>query len=469
MKQISKKDLTSGSVQKHLLKLTFPMLGGFLAMTIFNLTDTYFVSRLGTDYLAAMGFTMPIVMFVASIAMGMGVSVASIVSRKIGRKDIEGVRHFMFDSLLFVVIFVLVISIAGRFLLKYLLTAMGAEGAVHGYAASYMNIWFTFVAVMFIPMVSNNAIRATGHAMIPALVMALGAVLNILLDWLLIFGNWGFPALGIEGAAWATVLSRLTGIFLSVALLRWKFGILSFERPRLERFIFSIRELLITAVPATANSVMMPLSNMVLVGMVANYGNTAVAAFNAGNQILRFSFMLPMAMGTALMPIAGQNWGGGQIDRIKDAWRFGNIFSLIYAALSWLCLLWLGKYLAGAFSNNGEVIEQIILYLNITVFTSGFLHIAVHSGFVFNAVERPHYATVLCVLRFFILTVPLAWIGMESFGLKGIFGGVAIANLACGLVALAWLKTFFNRQSRKDFDEAFISASVSGETEYVDL
>ena len=185
----------------------------------------------------------------------------------------------------------------------------------------------------------------------------------------------------------------------------------------------------------------MPLSNMLIIAMIATFGNAVVAGTNAGNQIVIFSFMVPMAMGSVLMPFAGQNYAASKFDRIRGGWNFAAVFSMFYAALSLVLLLFWGRPLAMIFSKDPAVYEVILWYLYIILSLSGFCHIAVHTGFLFNAVGKPLYASVLYILRIIVFMLPLAWVGMELYGFKGIFAGVSLANLFAGIVAWVW----FNR------------------------
>ncbi|QSH42520.1 MATE family efflux transporter [Lentisphaerota bacterium ZTH] len=446
MKDIVRIDLTTGSVPGHIIRLTFATMWGFVAMMIFNLTDTYFVSRLGTDYLAAMGFTAPIVMLFGSIGLGFAAGVSSIAARKIGAAQYDKVRNFISDSLIFSGVFATVLGVLGVIFAKPILRLLGADAITLPLAVSYMNVWFWFVAFMVITMVANNAIRATGHASTPAILMIAASLLNVLLDWLLIFGHWGLPRLGLPGAAWATIISRFFALVLSILVLRYQFHLLHLAIPTMRRFYMSVKELLVTAIPACASNLLMPVSNMVLVGLVAIYGNRAVAAFNAGNNILMFTFMIPMAMGSVQMPFAGQNYGANCISRIKHAWKFCNFFGLSYAAVSFVLLYLFGEELASIFSSDSTVVKIIKEYLLILLVTSGFMHISIFTSMVFNAVERPVIAGWINVVRMLVLTIPLAWGGKYILGLEGIFLGSAVANLISGLLCVAlFLKIAFKK------------------------
>ncbi|MDD5727839.1 MAG: MATE family efflux transporter, partial [Victivallales bacterium] len=249
-----------------------------------------------------------------------------------------------------------------------------------------------------------------------------------------------FPRLELEGAVWATVISRFCSFLVAVSLLYFKFHLIHFVRPRWETFRISCRELLTTAVPAIANNILMPLGNMLVIGMIAAYGTVAVAGVNAANQIIMFSFMLPMAMGSVLMPFAGQNYAASRLERVSAGWSFSALFSHVYAILSLIALFFCGRQLAMFFSKDPAVYEVTVRYLYIIIFFSGFCHVGVHTGFVFNAIGKPLYASVLYVLRIIVFMLPLAWLGTTFYGLDGIFVGLSLANLFNGIIAWIWFR-----------------------------
>ncbi len=154
--------LIEGPVGRRLLFLTVPMVGGIFAITTFNLVDTFFVARLGTDELAAMGFIFPVVMFVQSIALGLGIGTASVVSRAIGEGDHRKVRRLTTDSLILAVLLVVLFVTVGLLTINPLFTLMGATPEILPLIRQYMTIWYVGMIFVTVPMVGNNAIRATG-------------------------------------------------------------------------------------------------------------------------------------------------------------------------------------------------------------------------------------------------------------------------------------------------------------------
>ena len=201
--------LTEGPVARVLAGLAGPMVIGMFSVIAFNLTDTYFIARLGTRELAAISFTFPVVSVMFGIAMGLGTGTISVVSRAIGRGEQERVRRFSTDSLLLSFLTVLVAAAIGVLTIDPLFRALGAGDDVLPLIRQYMIIWYPGMVFLVMPMVANASIRASGDTKLPALIMTLGTLINMVLDPLLIFGLWGFPRWELKGAAVATVIARV--------------------------------------------------------------------------------------------------------------------------------------------------------------------------------------------------------------------------------------------------------------------
>ncbi len=431
-------DLTRGSVMRHVWRMTPPMAVAFLAMMVFNLADTWFVSRLGTEPLAAMGFTFPLIMIVHSIAMGIGIGVSSCVSHAIGSQDHDRVQHLTTYSLVLTVVVMSVLTAFGFMFLSKLLTILGAEGTTHQLARSYMWTWLLFVPLGAIPMVGNNAIRATGDTLRPSIIMAVAAVLNVVLDPLLIFG-WGpVPAMGMQGAALATGLSRLLSLGWAMWLMQYRCHLLTSDWTGVRDMLRTWGSIFHIALPSAATGMLMPLSMGIVTRFIAGYGEIAVAATAAGQRIEQFTYLVPMAMGATLVPIIGQNWGAGKVDRVREVWVKTNWFGVIYGVACLLLALPLALPIARCFSDDPCVTDLISRYLRIILMGSIVIHSFVHTGFAFNAIQRPLSASLLIIIRFAGLVIPLSWLGRRWFGLEGVYWGITIASVGAGIIALLW-------------------------------
>ena len=193
--------LTEGPVGRTLLGLALPMIWGMFSIIAFNLTDAYFVGKLGTAPLAAISFTFPVVMTVGSITIGLGVGTCSVLSRAIGEGDHRKVQRLATDSLILSLLVVGFFILVGILTIDPLFEAMGADSETLPLIREYMSIWYFGMMFLVVPMVGNNALRASGDTINPSIIMTVSALINVILDPILIYGLGPFPRLEIKGAA----------------------------------------------------------------------------------------------------------------------------------------------------------------------------------------------------------------------------------------------------------------------------
>ncbi len=200
--------LIDGPVSETLRRMTIPMIIAIFAMIAFNLTDTYFVSRLGTTPLAAMSFTFPLVFIINTITLGIGSGGGAVIARAIGAGDTDRVRRLTTDLLTLSLLLVAVMVTIGLLTIKPVFTLLGATEETLPLIRQYIAIWYSGVIFVVIPMVGNAAIRATGDTKTPSNIMLFAFGVNLVLDPLLIFGIGPFPRLELAGAAIATDVAR---------------------------------------------------------------------------------------------------------------------------------------------------------------------------------------------------------------------------------------------------------------------
>ncbi len=431
-------DLTRGSVEGHVLRMTPPMTVAFFSMMAFNLADTWFVSRLGTQSLAAMGFTFPIVMVFYSIAMGIGLGTSSCVSRAIGAQDYDRVQHLTTYSLLLTLGIMCLLAFFGRRYMPEMLTVLGAEANTKQLAMKYMRVWFLFAPAAALPLVGNNAISATGDTLWPGIIISSAAVLNVIMDPILIFG-WGpIPAMGITGAALATGLTHLLTVGWAFLLIHYKCHLLTMRWTGLRKLLGAWGSVLQIAIPSAATNLLMPVTMGIVTRMISGFGEVAVAATAVGQRIEHFTYLLPMAMGSTLVPIIGQNWGAKRVDRAHEAWVKTNWYGIAYAVLCLGLAIPLAAPVARLFSRDPEVIRFVTHYLWIILTGAILQHPMVYTGFAFNAIQKPLHASLLTVIRLAGLTLPMAYLGSHLLGVYGVYLGISAATILASLLALTW-------------------------------
>lgn len=414
------------------------MILGILSVVTFNLTDLYFVGQLGTEELAAIGFTFPVVMAVASLALGLGAGTASAVSRAIGAASHRQVQRLVTHSLILALLCVGILIGIGLATIDPLFTALGADARTLPLVRDYMEIWYVGMIFLVVPMVGNHAIRATGDTKFPSLVMVGAAAVNIALDPLLIFG-WGpFPRLELQGAALATVIARSLTLIASLALLHYRERLLDLRRCGLADLWTSWSRILRIGIPAAGTNMINPLTIGIITALMARFGTEAVAGFGAATRIEAFSLMVVMALSASIVPFVGQNWGARQYERVYRALKLSVLFSIAWG-LGIAAVLAIGaRFVTGLFSDNPDVVQVASLYLYLVPISFGGVGIVLVSAAFFNALGRPLPGLLLAATRLLVLYVPFAILAGQYFGVTGVFVAASAANLAVGGAAFFW-------------------------------
>jgi putative MATE family efflux protein len=438
--------LIEGDVGTHLRRLGVPMAFGFLAVLMFQVVDTFFVGQLGTEPLAAIGFTFPIGLLVMSVALGLGVGTASVLSQCIGAGEGRRATRIATDAIGLAIVVVVPVSVVGYLTIDPLFGAMGASGSVLRMVREYMQVWYAGVGLLFVPIVANAALRATGDTRSPAIVMGISGVLNMVLDPLLIFGLGGFPRLEVRGAAIATVLSWSVTTVAALLLLWRRENLINLRPERPAEVIRSWRALLFVAGPAVGTSVVLPLSGTVLMAIMAHFGDAAVGAYGVGVRVEPIAMSGILALALALPVFVGQNWGAGEFERARTGIALSARFALGWGAAAWIFLLVLRFPLAAAFNDDPEVIDLIARFLLILPVSYGMLGLNLIIASSLNALNRPLHSVALAGMRMFGLTIPLAWLGSRFVGAAGVFYGVAVANVIAGALSWIWFRGFLRAQ-----------------------
>jgi putative MATE family efflux protein len=430
--------LLNGHEAKVLITLAIPVVGGIFSLFAFNLTDTYFVSRLGTNALAAMSFTFPAVIFVRGFAVGIGVAFSTLISIAIGKKDMEKVRKITTAGILLILAVSIFIAIVGVYSQDWLFTRMGATGEILELIKEYMFVWYAGVVITMYPMILGNAIAATGDTKMPSLIMLVSALINVILDPAFIFGFGAIPAMGMKGAALATVLAHLAAWVVVIYAICVKDKMVEYHIPTFANLMSRWGKMLKIAIPAGATVVLFSVSEGVVTSIIANHGEAAVAAFGAGQKLEMVAMLFAFSMGNALVPFIGQNWGANNIRRIMNAQKYGAIFVFITGI--GFCILYalFAEPIARIFSSDVEVIKYIKLFLYILptgITFHGIYHII---GISFNAIESPVKSFLLTTIKIMIFYIPFAYIGGMIIGVKGIFTGMMLANILAAIFSYTW-------------------------------
>ena len=430
--------LTEGPVHRHLVSLTSPMILGILAMMMFNVVDTWFVAQLGARPLAAMSFTFPVVMVLTGFGIGLMAGTSSILARVIGAGDTARARRLTTDAGTLAVISAIAFSVIGIATMDELFALLGASPEVIPLIRDYMGIWFAGFVFVLVPMVGMGAIRATGDTRLQSKIIVIAALINLVLDPLLIFGLLGFPRLEIQGAAIATVIARIISLLIGTWYIHFRFRMLTTPVQSPLELWQSWKQVLHVGLPAAGTNMIIPVSAGIIVALLARFGEHAVAGFGAAMRIEAVTLVVYFAMSAVIGPFVGQNLGARKPSRIGTAIRQSAAFCIALGVLIALMLGVFAPQLSRLFSDDPEVIAVSSAYLRIVPASYGLAGIVMVVNAAFNGVGMPFPAVMVSVIRTLILYVPLAYVAANLFGVSGIFAATCFSNVVCGIIAYAW-------------------------------
>lgn len=429
-----------------LMSMAIPPMISMLIQSLYNIVDSMFVAKIGEDALTAVSLAFPVQTLIVACSVGIGVGVNSYISRSLGREDQEGADSAVAHGLLMAAFVAVLFIIAGQFLLEPFFRLFSDDPAILADAITYTNICLTFCAGSFIHICIEKVFQSTGSMIFPMLLQALGAITNIILDPIMIFGLFGFPAMGVKGAAVATVIGQHTAMLASLLVfLLGKFAV----RLDLRNFHFSwkmIRDIASIAIP---NSCMNALGSVLVMGLnsiLIGFSNTAVSLFGIYYKLQTFVFMPASGLTQGAMPIMGFSYGAGNGKRLQHTLSISLRVCFVIMAVGCVLFMAAPEWLLGLFDASEEMLAIGVPALRII--SVSFLPATI--GFIlptmFQSMGQGGYSLIVFLLRQLVITLPAAAILSGPFGLTGIWASFILAeSIAAGAALL-----FYNKLRKTD-------------------
>lgn len=426
------------------------MVIGIFCMMAFGAVDTFFISMMGSQELAAISFTLPVTMILINLVLGLSIGTSVIVGSAIGKSGMDKAARITTDSLLFSLILVIAVSIVGYLTIDPLFRLLGASELTLPLIHEYMDIYYIFVGFLVMPMIGNAAIRATGDTKWPSIIMMIGGLINVVLDPILIFGLGPIPAMGIKGAAWATVASWVLGFIFVFYLLYVRERLIVLKLPPVKELMTAWRKVLKIGVPISLANMMMPVAMGAITKFVSEYGEIAVAGLGAGSRLESFAMVIPFAITAGLSPFMAQNLGAGNFQRAHESLVISIKFIMKFQFVVFAVFGGGAYWFAQLFSSEPEVIQVTRYYLWIMPLGVAFYGVLIVLNTAFNAEHRSDRTLLVSAIRILIFYIPLAWAGGQIFGLLGIFAGATLGNILASGIGWAIYKKTQPKQVEQD-------------------
>ncbi|MDT0593922.1 MATE family efflux transporter [Glaciecola petra] len=437
------------------------MIVGMIMLMTFSIVDTFFVSLIGTNELAAISFTFPVTFTVISLNIGLGIGTSAVIGKYLGAGDDSKAKVLATGSIMLATLLVGILSVFGYFSIGPIFSLMGAQEELIPLIYDYMSIWYLAGVFLAIPMVGNAVLRASGDTKTPSIIMALGGAINAILDPILIFGWLGFPALGIQGAAIATCIAWAVCSVWIIYLLAVKRQLMEAKILNWQEFRAAANGVLTIGLPAAGSNMLTPITAAVVTYIVAQYGAESVAAWGVGNRLESIASIVVLALSMSLPPFISQNFGANQYARIQASYQLCIKFVMIWQLIIFAILALSSRFIASIFAEEQAVADLITLFLLIVPLGYGLQGIVILTNSSFNAMHKPMIALWLSIIRLFVCYIPITALGSYWFGLEGLFWGCVLANVVAAIVSLVWFKTSISKiQKQSCIDNADQANSI---------
>lgn len=432
-------DLTTGPVAAHLRRQAIPFSLGLAAIFSFEAVDLFFISRLGDAPLAAVSFTFPVIWLIYGIGIGFEAGAASCVSRAVGRGDERSARRLSTDTAVLASLVLAIMAAVGLATVGPVFSRLGATAELMPLIRDYMGVWYWVAPADACLWSSLAAIRARGNSRLEAKIITMAALLNLVLDPVFIFGLLGFPRLEIQGAALATLVANGTMLLFTLLYLGGRLKVFAHPIAPLRDILASWRHMLGIGIPAIISNAIIPLSNAIVVAMIARYGVDVVAGFGIAMRVEPIALIPFYALSAVSSPFFGQNFGAKQFGRLLEARRQITRFCIVFGAALAACMAVLAQPLSGIFSQAEDIQKVAVHYLWLVSWGYGAHGLVMSCNAAFNGSGRPLPAVAISAARVIFLFLPLALLGQWLLGIEGIFLASSISNLLLAVLAFVWL------------------------------
>lgn len=438
----------TGNLFRHVSVMSLTASVGLMAVFIVDFVDMIFISMLGkAELAAAVGYAGAILFFTTSFGIGMAIAAGALVARALGAGDADQAQIKSTHALIFGVIFGAVFAALVWINLDPLVSLMGATGETHRLGVHYLSIIVPTLPLLMVGMVGGAILRAHGDARRAMVATIAGGVVNAILDPILIFGF----GMELTGAALASVAARITIAAVSLLPLIRHYG--GFSVPTLQGLMADARPVFAIAFPAILTQLATPIGQAYVTRSMAEFGEAAVAGMAIVGRLTPLAFAVIFALSGAVGPIIGQNYGAGQQDRVKEAFRSALVFVALFVVGMAVFLFVMRGPIADIFQADGITRSLVYLFcgpLALVFFFNGSLFVA---NAAFNNLGHPFYSTWINWARHTLGTIPFVVLGAYWFGALGVLLGQAVGGVIFGLLAL-WL-------ARRVMDKSDISLAAA--------
>ena len=429
-----------------LVSMAVPMMFSMIVQALYNIVDSIFVSRLGEAALTAVSLAFPVQMLIIAVVGGTGVGINARLSRKLGERQFEEVNVTAGNALLLNIIYAFLIMLIGQFLAFFYFNMMTGDPAIRKYGSDYLYVILTFGLTLVFQVTFERLLQSTGLTFYSMISQTTGAIINIILDPIMIFGLLGFPALGTRGAALATVIgqccSATVGLISNLKINKE----IKFDVKYLKPDLACIRQIYAVGLPSILMQSLGSVMNFSVSKILIGFSSTAAAVFGVYFKLQSFIFMPVFGLNNGVVPIIAYNYGARKPERIKETFKLAVFYAMSIMAVGFLIFELMPAQLLSLFNASEHMTEIGVHGLRVLAIPFIIAGYCIMCSSVFQALGHGVLSLWVSLVRQIVVLIPSAFILARVAGLDGVWFSFPIAEVASAVMSILFIRQIMKKE-----------------------
>lgn len=445
MEQPKENKMGTMPVNKLLVTMSLPMVISMIVQALYNIVDSIFVSRLSEDALTAVSMAFPMQNLMISVAVGTGVGINAMLSRALGEKKFEAANKTAENGIFIEVLGYVLFLLIGIFVTKPFFLAQAGAGDIANMGIEYTRICLLMSFGIFMQIGFERILQSTGRTIFTMITQSTGAIINIILDPILIFGLFGMPKMGVAGAAIATVTGQICAAILAITFNLTKNPDVHISFKGFKPQIIFVKNILSVGIPSI---IMSSVGSAMTFGMnkiLITFSSTAVAVFGVYFKLNSFVFMPVFGLNNGMVPIVSYNYGAQNKKRLTKTIKFAIMYAVCIMFIGIMLFQFIPDVLLRLFDASDHMLEIGIPALRVISLSFAFAGICIVISSSLQALGHGFLSMMISITRQLIILLPSAYILAKFGGIHAVWWSFNIAEIASLTLSLLFFKHMYNK------------------------
>lgn len=436
-------------INKLIINMSIPLITSMFIQAFYNIVDSFFVSKINEEALTAVSMSFPAQNLMISAGTGIGIGITSLIARYLGAKDSKGITKVVHNGVFLGILNSILFIIFGLFFTKFYFEFQKASGLIEEYGLQYLTLCSVFSFAIIMEITFERMLIASGKTFYTMITQSTGAIINIIFDPIFIFGLFGFPKMGIVGAAVATVLGQTIAMILALYFNIKKNHEVRFAIKKFKinfKTILNIYEIGFPSIimQSAASFLIFQLNNL-----LSSFSTTATAVLGIYFKLQSFVVLPVFGLNNSVISIVSYNYGAGKIKRLIQAIKIANIYAFTIMFLGFLLCQFIPEMILKIFDASDNMLAIGIPALRIISFAFLIAPFCIVLSGTFQALGKGNFSLIISLVRQLIVILPLSYLFAKIIGINGIWLAFPISEIVAGVLTVIFLKKLYNNDIMK--------------------